>query len=168
MSSQPGVCSSLSLDELDKFMGKYSDQVYAARKYCAECPIRQACLADAMAHPKATEKILYGGYTYPQRQKLAQGMEIPPPRPLDWKPPKRVSRYRGVHCTSNKWWKASIKYRGKQHHLGMFPLTPEGEVEAAKRYDQAAWLFHGERAALNFGRPEAGSGRADLHSRGEG
>lgn len=58
-----------------------------------------------------------------------------------------VSRYKGVYRRKNmKKWAACIKTKGKQKHLGYF----EDEMEAAKAYDEAAKIYHGEFAKLNL------------------
>lgn len=68
-----------------------------------------------------------------------------------------ASSYKGVsrsnrHCiTGGRWW-AKIKHDGKQHYLGSFPLTAEGEIAAARAYDDAARKLYGEFAAVNFPR----------------
>jgi hypothetical protein len=57
------------------------------------------------------------------------------------------SKYRGVSWSkSNKKWQAQIYFDGKKHHLGYF----EDEEEAARAYDRAARVQHGEKAQLNF------------------
>lgn len=66
-------------------------------------------------------------------------------------PPRKKSPYRGI-CKLRRRWRAQIKHSGRQWHLGLF-LTPE---EAARVYDAAARLHHGEFAVLNF--PPEGSG----------
>ena len=62
------------------------------------------------------------------------------------------SKYKGVWWDEKAGkWRAGIKCQGKCIHLGMF----DDEIEAAKAYDRAAGLYHGEFAVLNF---SAGSG----------
>jgi hypothetical protein len=58
-----------------------------------------------------------------------------------------TSQYYGVswHKASQKW-KASIKYEGNYHYIGIF----SSEIEAAKQYDKYAKDIHGEFATLNF------------------
>lgn len=58
-----------------------------------------------------------------------------------------LSKYLGVSYwkRTNKW-KAQIGYNKNQHHLGLF----ENEIDAAKAYDNAAKIHHGEFANLNF------------------
>ena len=58
------------------------------------------------------------------------------------------SKYKGVHQRkdSDKW-VARIGHNGKRIYLGRF----DNEIDAAKAYDTAAKLYHGEFAALNFG-----------------
>ena len=61
------------------------------------------------------------------------------------------SKYRGVSWYKpHDKWRGSIVVNGKSKHLGYFPGTAEGEVEAAKSYDAAAKKFLGEFAVLNF------------------
>jgi hypothetical protein len=60
---------------------------------------------------------------------------------------KSSSRYKGVGWVRHRrCWRAEIWVNGERSHLGYF----EGEVEAAKVYDQAAKKFHGEFAVLNL------------------
>jgi len=57
------------------------------------------------------------------------------------------SKYRGVCFHKHiKKWRAEIHYNGIREHLGYF----ENEEDAAKAYDQAAKIYHGEFAVLNF------------------
>ena len=60
---------------------------------------------------------------------------------------KGTSEYRGVSLIkkSNKW-QAVIYYNGTRKHLGLF----ENQQDAAKAYDNAARIYHGEFAVLNF------------------
>ena len=63
--------------------------------------------------------------------------------------PNNTSGYRGVvwmNCRGYSYWNARIKVNGKQISLGYF----KDPVLAAKRYDEAARLYHGEFATLNF------------------
>lgn len=68
-----------------------------------------------------------------------------------------TSKYLGVGTQNAKgnnkiyqYWTAHIKYDGKDHHIGSFPYTPEGEIMAAKRYDEKAKEHFKEFANLNF------------------
>jgi AP2 domain len=63
------------------------------------------------------------------------------------RPRAHTSLFRGVYWAKqrNKW-VARIQTRGKQKHLGVF----SSEQEAAKAYDGAAKILHGEFAFLNF------------------
>jgi hypothetical protein len=57
------------------------------------------------------------------------------------------SGYKGISrsSTTNKW-VAGIRFNGKRKHLGTFGSAEE----AARVYDKAAKLLHGEFACLNF------------------
>ena len=61
--------------------------------------------------------------------------------------PRPGSRFKGItlHKSRGKW-QAVIKSGGRQFYLGLF----ETDVDAAKAYDQAARIYHGEFARLNF------------------
>jgi hypothetical protein len=60
---------------------------------------------------------------------------------------KGTSKYRGVYYGKReKKWHAAICFNGKRMHLGYFT----DELEAAKAYDAAARVYHGEFAVLNF------------------
>ncbi len=47
------------------------------------------------------------------------------------------------------YWEASIFSNKKITHLGHFPYTPEGEIMAAKTYNEHAVIHHGAFARLN-------------------
>ena len=85
------------------------------------------------------------------------------------KKPSGVSKYLGVskhtsyirYKTKFSWakgysshtsWKSQIKNAetGKYEHLGVFPFTAQGEIDAAKAYDKRAKEVHREFARLNF------------------
>lgn len=58
--------------------------------------------------------------------------------------------YRGVYqLKTQKQWNAKITVQGRRIYLGYFPTAED----AAKAYDAAAIVYHGEFASLNF--PEA-------------
>lgn len=66
------------------------------------------------------------------------------------KPQKGSSAFKGVYYDKNRdQWTASIKVDGKSKHLGRYSM----EEEAAKSYDEAAKLYFGEYARLNFESP---------------
>ena len=57
------------------------------------------------------------------------------------------SKYKGIgYSGNNKKWKATLCHKGKKIHLGYF----KNEIDAAKAYDEAAKLFRGRFAVLNF------------------
>jgi hypothetical protein len=57
------------------------------------------------------------------------------------------SKYKGVNFRKDcAMWIARVGYNGKRIYLGQF----DNEIDAAKAYDTAAKLYHGEFAALNF------------------
>lgn len=81
-----------------------------------------------------------------------------------FQPRQRVNRggsspYRGVGWNKAKGtWQAFIRVNGKLRHLGFFPAGEDGEVLAARAYDDAALKQFGELAILNF--PGTKSARA--------
>jgi hypothetical protein len=63
------------------------------------------------------------------------------------------SKYRGVsRSKKRRKWRAGINYNGIYKHLGFF----ENEEDAARAYDEAAEIYHGEFATLNFPQVAAG------------
>ncbi|MGA2914516.1 MAG: AP2 domain-containing protein [Sedimentisphaerales bacterium] len=60
---------------------------------------------------------------------------------------KTSSRYKGVYLVKsiNKW-RADIYHNNQAIYLGHF----ENEINAAKAYDKAAIIYHGDFASLNF------------------
>ncbi len=62
-------------------------------------------------------------------------------------PKNGSSKYRGVkYSKANGKFRAAINVNGKRIHLGYF----ENEIDAAKAYDNAARLYRGNFAVLNF------------------
>ena len=60
---------------------------------------------------------------------------------------KSSSKYRGVSFKKkDRKWQASITYNGITKYLGSFKI----EEDAARAYDNAAKIHHGEFAVLNF------------------
>lgn len=63
------------------------------------------------------------------------------------------SQYRGVGWNRAKgMWQAYVRVNGKLRHLGFFPEGPDGEVQAARAYDEAARAEFADLAVLNFPR----------------
>jgi hypothetical protein len=61
------------------------------------------------------------------------------------------SKYKGVSLEKrNGKWRAGIKSDGKHKNLGYF----ENQEDAARAYDEAAKIYHGEYAVLNFSQVE--------------
>jgi hypothetical protein len=66
---------------------------------------------------------------------------------------KTSSQFRGVYRKSRSGkWCANIQHNQQSTHVGTFPGTPEGEIEAARAYDRKALeLFtHVTSVSLNF------------------
>ncbi|MGB7582774.1 MAG: AP2 domain-containing protein, partial [Sedimentisphaerales bacterium] len=64
---------------------------------------------------------------------------------------KSTSRFRGVYLDKRKGrWVAKIQINRKCIWLGYF----DNEIDAAKAYDTAAKMYHGEFAHLNFPEPQ--------------
>jgi hypothetical protein len=62
-----------------------------------------------------------------------------------------TSKYKGVHFQRDeKKYRAQIGCKGKRINLGNF----NNEIDAAKAYDEAAKLYFGEFAFLNFPQPQ--------------
>lgn len=61
---------------------------------------------------------------------------------------KKYTKYFGVFKHQNSW-VASICINYKHFRLGRFPFTPEGEILAAKAYNEAAIKYRGEFAHIN-------------------
>lgn len=59
------------------------------------------------------------------------------------------TEFRGVRHHQNRWF-AQLKCLGKKIYLGSFPLTTEGEVAAARAYDDGARRLFGKSAVFNF------------------
>lgn len=158
-----GACVGIELSEASLFTGVPRQQSWAARKYCANCPIRLKCLAEALKmDDTATRNSLWGGHTPEERKLIRKGVKVSPPEPLPigigtprTAKNQITSQYYGVSFGRNRKWRACIKIPGgKTKYLGTFPFTAEGEREAALAYDRVAWLYRGDQARLNFGRPE--------------
>jgi hypothetical protein len=79
---------------------------------------------------------------------ISQNLANQPSR-LVWSKRATTSRYKGVTLFSrprSKPWRATISVNRKQVSLGYFLF----EEEAAKAYDEAAKLYYGDFAQLNF------------------
>ena len=62
-----------------------------------------------------------------------------------------VSKYKGVYLNKREVkWVGQIRCDGKRIHLGCFPFTEQGEIDAAKAYDRKAIELFSDFARLNF------------------
>jgi hypothetical protein len=61
------------------------------------------------------------------------------------------SKYKGVSFVRGKRkWRAQVSHNGKYKHIGYF----ETQEQAARAYDEAAKIYHGKFAILNFEQEE--------------
>lgn len=60
--------------------------------------------------------------------------------------PRGESGYLGVHKGSNGKWQVKISFNKNLMYFGSF----EDKIDAAKKYDEVAKIYHGEFANLNF------------------
>jgi len=65
----------------------------------------------------------------------------------------RTSEYRGVSLKTERsgghkyyYWRAALAKK----HLGTFPPTPKGEIDAALCYDRGVWKAYGNTTGMNF------------------
>jgi hypothetical protein len=66
---------------------------------------------------------------------------------LQWKRPTGASGYKGVYwCKNKKKWRVQIKVDDKRMSLGSY----SNKIDAAKAYDTAAKIAHGEFAYINI------------------
>lgn len=72
---------------------------------------------------------------------------VDPNKPISERSRKSSSTFRGVSlCTKDSRWQARIRIKKEVVYLGRF----ETEEAAARRYDEAARLHHGDKALINF------------------
>jgi len=80
-------------------------------------------------------------------QYLGVSVHSPNGRIKKYKTKKGIKEYR---LKGGAKYIAHIKLKNKYKHLGLYPFTPEGEIEAARAYDRAAKDIHGQFSNLNF------------------
>lgn len=75
-------------------------------------------------------------------------------------PQKRIvnrldSGFKGVHWSkSHEMWRCRISWKSKEFHLGLFPATDQGKIEAAHTYDRWVIQHRGPTAYTNFPRAD--------------
>lgn len=149
---EKGACVGASPYHADLFHGTRKDQLLAQQMFCQVCPVVDKCAEEA----KDAGLMVTRGSLWANRISASPRREKPRPRLGDGAPaPSRdrskTSAYRGVcWAAREEKWAAHIRLGEKVRFIGHFPGTPEGEIQAAKAWDEVALAHRGENTFQNF------------------
>jgi hypothetical protein len=146
----------------DKKTTKNTDPVYYARRHYTEPDgtVKSVYMHRLIIKPSKNEIIDHADYNGLNNQKYNLRKSNKRQNATHQrKQPLLTSKFIGVskNIAVNRSGKKTIQWRvqiqiaeSKRKHIGYFPYTTEGEIEAAKAYDKVAKKYYGEFATLNF------------------
>ena len=127
-------------------------ELAVVRSICGGCPVKDACLADALSYPETADREgIFGGLTPPERKRLRKDT---PQRRKQPPPPPRAPVEGRVDATGTRWRLRALAAHGWPTDLLAVEFGTSPDVIRATRHDRAVtcpgWLA--ERVAREWPR----------------